>query len=156
MRDWLSILVAEDDPNDVFFLRRAFERAGVTGSIHFVSDGEEAIDYLQQKSPFADEEAASSLNLMVLDIKMPRLGGLEVLQWVRRQAYFEHLPIVMLSSSNLEEDVHLAYVLGADLYEVKPNDPDNMVALAKRMGCIAGHRGKWSAMRMRLNGLSCA
>lgn len=155
MQSELNILVAEDDPNDAFFLRRAFEVAGVTASIHFVSNGEEAINYLQQESPITDEHVASSLNLVVLDIKMPRLGGFEVLQWVRRQAPFERLPIVMLSSSNLEEDVHLAYALGADLYEVKPNDPDNMVALAKRMGCIASHPDKTTAMRMRENGLSC-
>jgi CheY-like chemotaxis protein len=153
MQSELNILVAEDDPNDAFFLKRAFEMADVTASIHFVSDGEEAINYLQQETPKTDEGVASVLNLIVLDIKMPRLGGLEVLQWVRRQAPFSRLPIVILSSSNLAEDVHLAYALGADLYEVKPNSPDEMVALAKRMRSITGHTTKTTAIRMRKEGL---
>ena len=79
------VLIAEDDPGDVFLLQRAFSTAGVSASLHFVRDGQEAIDYLGGEASFADRTAYPLPELMLLDLKMPRLNGFDVLEWLRKQ-----------------------------------------------------------------------
>ena len=107
MRDAMDILVAEDQPGDVFLLKRAFLRAGITAPLHFVRDGQEAIDYLRGTESFRDRTAYPFPCLMLLDLKMPRINGFEVLDWVRQQPALKRLPIIVLTSSNISEDVDL-------------------------------------------------
>ena len=116
-----TVLIAEDDANDVFFLRRAFARAKVSAALHFVQDGLEAIDYLKGEGGFSDRVAHPLPDLVLLDLKMPRLGGSEVLEWIRQQANLRSLPVVVLSSSTLRADIDRAYELGANSYIVKPH-----------------------------------
>jgi CheY-like chemotaxis protein len=116
------ILLAEDDENDTFFLRRALVQSGVRNALIAVQDGQEAVDYLSGKGPYADRAAHPLPGLLLLDLKMPKMGGFEVLAWLSSQPDLKELPVVVLSSSGQDSDIHRARELGADDYQVKPPD----------------------------------
>jgi len=101
----LPILQVEDEPNDHYLLRRAFMAAGVLNPIHVVHDGQEAIDYLAGVEPFSDRSQYSLPCLVMLDLKMPRRDGFEVLGWMRQDPALRFLPVIMFSSSAHEQDV---------------------------------------------------
>jgi CheY-like chemotaxis protein len=126
------ILVAEDDPTDAYFFQRAFKRAGIPVTLHFVRDGQEVLDYLRGDGPFADRAAHPLPQLVLLDLKMPRLDGFEVLEWVRKQPQFNGLQIVIFSSSGEPSDINRAYGLGANWYLVKPHSMEELTALVGR------------------------
>src|ERR1700722_793214 len=115
-----TILVAEDDDNDVFFLERAFKLAQITNPRCRVKDGEEAIAYLRGEGEFSDRQRHPLPCLMLLDLKMPRKNGFEVLAWVRQQPTIKRLPIAILTSSKETPDINRAYDSGANTYLVKP------------------------------------
>jgi CheY-like chemotaxis protein len=116
-----SILLAEDDPDDVFLMQRAFTKARLPNPLHVVADGEEAICYLSGDGPYSDRHRFPIPMLMLLDLKLPRRNGLEVLGWIRRQSCaLRRLPVVVLTSSKQAVDVNCAYELGANSYFVKP------------------------------------
>src|SRR5690348_7235194 len=114
------ILLAEDDPNDVMLLQRAFQKAGLRDRLKIVRDGEQAIDYLAGRGEYADREQFPQPFMLLLDLKMPGTDGFEVLQWVRAESSLKRLLVVVLTSSNLQADVDRAYDLGANSYLVKP------------------------------------
>jgi CheY-like chemotaxis protein len=120
------ILVAEDDENDAYFLKRAFLRAGINAPIEFVENGEKAIAYLARPR---EEEALPKL--MLMDLKMPGMGGFEVLKWLRGQEWVGQLPVVILSSSGYQPDIDLAHELGANGYVVKPVGLENMLEVVR-------------------------
>ena len=126
------ILVAEDDPTDAYFFQRAFKRAGLPVVLHFVRDGQEVIDYLQGEGQFADRTLHPLPQLLLLDLKMPRLDGFDVLEWVRRQPRFVRVQVVIFSSSDEAKDINRAYGLGANWYIVKPHSMDELTALVGR------------------------
>jgi CheY-like chemotaxis protein len=126
------ILVAEDDPTDAYFFERAFKRAGIPVRLHFVRDGQEVIDYLRGEGPFADRTAYPLPQLVLLDLKMPRLDGFDVLEWVRGQATFNGLQLVIFSSSDEPRDINRAYGLGANWYLVKPHSMEELTDLVGR------------------------
>jgi len=126
------ILVAEDDPTDAYFFQRAFKRAGLPVMLHFVRDGQEVIDYLRGEGQFADRTAHALPQLVLLDLKMPRLDGFEVLEWVRQQPGFNGLQIVIFSSSGELRDINRAYGLGANWYLVKPHSMEELTELVGR------------------------
>ncbi len=126
------ILLAEDDPNDVLLLERAFQKAGFGDILKKVRDGGEAIDYLSGKGIYADRERFPLPFLMLLDLKMPGTDGFEVLQWVRSEPELKRLLIVVLTSSNVQSDVDRAYELGANSYLIKPVGFNEMVNLIQR------------------------
>lgn len=113
----LSILLAEDDETDVILLRRAFKDAGLSNPLHVVADGQEAIDFLTRAKSRADERMPA---LIMLDLKMPRRGGMQVLHWIREQPVIRCLPVMIFSSSENRNDVEGAYDGGANAYLVKP------------------------------------
>ncbi len=121
----VTILVAEDDPSDALLLKRAFGKAGLDGML-FVRDGQEAIDYLSGEPPFEDGTAYPLPHLLLLDLQMPRVNGFEVLEWLRRQPRFDHLPAVVLSGFERQADIDRVYALGANFYVVKPQDPEQL------------------------------
>src|SRR6266508_55039 len=127
------ILLAEDDPNDVLLIERAFQRTHVANSLQVVRDGEEALAYLSGQGPFADRERHPLPVLLLMDLKMPRKSGLEVLEWVRQQPGLKRLPITVLSSSNQSPDINRAYELGANSYLVKPAGFDSLLDLVKNL-----------------------
>ncbi len=123
------ILVAEDDSADAFFLQRALKRAGVPVTLCFVRDGQEAIDYLQGDGSFADRTLHPSPDLLLLDLKMPKVNGFEVLAWVRKQPRLQGMEVIVFSSSNAPKDISRAYELGANSYLVKPHSIEDLMQL---------------------------
>jgi CheY-like chemotaxis protein len=126
------ILVAEDDPTDAYFFQRAFSRAGIEVTLHFVRDGQEVLDYLLGEGQFVDRATHPLPQLLLLDLKMPRMDGFDVLQWVRRQSRFIALQIVIFSSSEQAKDINRAYGLGANWYLIKPHSLEELNALVGR------------------------
>ena len=116
----LRILVAEDVPDSVELLKEAFSRAKVTAPVHYVVDGQETIEYLSGEKAFTDRTMYPLPTMLLLDLKMPRLGGFDVLEWVRLQAGLRRLVVVVFTSSNDQNDINRAFELGANSYLVKP------------------------------------
>lgn len=123
------ILVADDDENDLFFLRRALERAGVKNPLFVTRDGEEAIKYLAGTAPYDNRAQYPLPGLFLLDLKMPRVNGFDVLTWVSQHSELKGLIIVVLSSSDHEEDMRKARDLGVHGYLTKPSDFEHLVGL---------------------------
>ncbi len=107
------IVLVEDNPDDVLLMQRAFRKLNLLNPLRILSDGQDAIEHLAQ----ADGETPA---LILLDLKLPRRSGLEVLAWLRAQARLRHCPVVVLTSSKEAPDVQAAYDLGANSYLVKP------------------------------------
>ena len=126
------VLVAEDDPTDAFFLERTFSKMGVPVVLHFVRDGQEVVDYLRGELSFADRRVHPLPDLLLLDLKMPRLDGFDVLKWLRQQPVLKRLPVVIFTSSGQADDINRAYDLGANSYLVKPHAMDDLAGLVER------------------------
>jgi len=133
MQTPLTVLVAEDDLGDTLLLQRAFTKAGVRVPVCFAQDGQEVLDYLQGKPPFENPILHPLPTLLLLDLKLPRLDGFEVLKWLRAQPGLKHIVVVVFSSSVYPEDISRAYALGANSYVVKPHDPDELVRTVDRL-----------------------
>lgn len=114
-----NILYAEDDPNDVVILKMRFQRAHLPHHLYTVRDGQAAIDWLSGKGEFQDRAKKPLPDILVLDLKMPRKTGFDVLEWVRENPEFDKLPVLILSSSDHPADVKRARQLGATDYFVK-------------------------------------
>jgi CheY-like chemotaxis protein len=125
------ILVADDDENDAFFIERALKDAQVANPLRRVRDGEEAIAYLKGEDGYSDREKFPLPHLMLLDLKMPRKNGFEVLEWVRLQPGLKRLPVIILTSSREDADINRAYDLGANTYLVKPAKPESLLDMAR-------------------------
>jgi CheY-like chemotaxis protein len=123
-------LVAEDDPNDTLLLTRAFAKAGLAIPLDFVCDGQEAVDYLGRAQ--AKEHSRETIpQLLLLDLKMPRMDGFDVLKWLRAQPGLQRLPVIVFSSSGQQEDIDSAYGLGANSYLVKPQTLERLQDLVR-------------------------
>jgi two-component system response regulator len=125
-----TVLQVEDDPNDVFFLQHAMRKADVTNPIQIASDGQEAIDYLQGTGKFANREKFPLPCLVLLDLKLPYVMGLDVLKWIRRQAEIA-VPVVILTASADDADIATAYRLGANGFLVKPSEASTLDDIVK-------------------------
>jgi CheY-like chemotaxis protein len=118
------ILLVEDDENDVFFMRRALTKAEIDFPVHVTVNGQDALDYLGGAGKFADRAQYPLPSLVFLDLKLPFVGGLDVLAWIRSQASLKELPVVILTSSAEDRDRQRAAELGAKAYFVKPPTPE--------------------------------
>jgi len=125
------ILVADDEKNDIFFLRRAFQKAGLDALIIGVPDGEEVEKYLAGEESFGDRSRYPIPGLLVLDVKMPKRDGFDVLKWLQGRDDLRDLTVVMLSSSSQDSDIQRARELGARDYFVKPSDFDQLTELVQ-------------------------
>jgi CheY-like chemotaxis protein len=127
------ILHVEDDPNDVVLVELAFRKANADSLLVSVNDGDQAVKYLNADGSFSDRAKHPFPALMLLDLKLPRRSGLEVLEWTRSQPQPElrRLPVIMLTSSNQSNDVETAYDLGVNSYLVKPGDLSALTELVK-------------------------
>jgi len=130
-----TILLVEDDENDVVFMEMALEKAGLASAFHVAEDGAEAIDYLSGKGQFADRARFPIPALVFLDLKLPRVMGMDVLKWIRDQPELDTMVVIMLTASQQRTDIRRACSLGANSYLVKPSDPaglSQLVDLVKR------------------------
>jgi len=125
------ILIAEDDEADVFLLRRAMERAGVHVPAAFVRDGLEAVEYLRKRTE--PPACGNPPELMVLDIKLPRMDGFEVLEYLQAEPALRPRHVIILSSSEQPQDVRRAAALGVEHYLVKPTDSKELVGIVNRL-----------------------
>jgi len=127
------ILHVEDDPNDVVLVGMAFRKSGAPVTLQVVNDGEQAVRYLSAEGPYSNRKTFPRPSLVLLDLKLPRRSGLEVLSWVRSREDLRRLPIVMLTSSSQPNDVNRAYDLMANSYLVKPSGLDDLTELVKKV-----------------------
>jgi len=129
------ILIVEDDPRDVELSLTALEQHNLANEVIVVGDGEEALDYLYRRGKFM-ARATGNPAVMLLDLKLPKLDGLEVLQKVRADDALKMIPVVVLTSSREERDMVASYKLGVNAYVVKPVDFHEFVNAVKELGCF--------------------
>lgn len=122
MLESYPVLIAEDSRDDIWLLNKALRKAAVPCIAHYVRDGEEAIRWLKGVGLYTDRGQFPLPRLLITDLKMPRLDGFELIKWVRAQAQFTHLPILVFSSSDLANDVERACSLGANCCIRKSTD----------------------------------
>ena len=127
-----TILQVEDDPNDVFLLQHAMKKMGVANPIQVATDGRQAIAYLQGAGKFADREQFPLPSLVLLDLKLPHVMGLEVLKWIRMQPGTA-LVVLILTASAEDADIAAAYRLGANGFLVKPSESSKLEDIVKAL-----------------------
>src|SRR5690242_14022084 len=127
------VLVAEDDEHDIWMFRRACEKEKLGHTFRFVHDGEQALDYLQGKPPYADRKHFPLPDLLLVDLKLPRMDGFDILKWLHSTPDLNELPVVVLSGSDLDEDKGRAQRLGARAYYVKSGNPAQMQKLIREI-----------------------
>lgn len=128
-----TILYAEDSQDDIELTLAAFKESNLANPITVVKDGEQALDYLFFRNNYANREPVIPA-FVLLDIKMPKLDGIEVLKEIRKHDAYKNLPVVMLTSSQMETDVIKSYELGANGFVVKPIDFNDFVKAIKGIG----------------------
>lgn len=131
--DAKRILLAEDNPNDVELTLAALEENHLANEVVAVRDGAEALDYLYRRGQFADRPEGNPV-VILLDLKMPRVDGLEVLRQVKADPDLKNIAVVMLTSSREEQDVVESYSLGVNAYVVKPVDFDKFMEVVRQLG----------------------
>jgi CheY-like chemotaxis protein len=135
------VLLVDDNADDVLLMQRAFGATAITAPLIVVSDGAAAIEYLSGTGAYMDRAAHPLPALMLLDLKMPRVSGFAVLEWLRQQPALKRLPVVVLTSSSQETDINRAYDLGANSYIVKPS---GLTQIAKVAQEIEAYWLKWN------------
>jgi CheY-like chemotaxis protein len=115
-----TVLYVEDSPEDFALLKRVSRKSGTPFSLQHAENGEQAIDYLNGAGDYADREEHPFPDLVLLDLRMPRLDGFEVLQWIRDNPATKTLPVVVLAGSSFRADIRRALELGANSYAAKP------------------------------------
>ena len=143
----IRILIAEDEPCDRLLLERALSKSDFDISVHSVSNGREAIDYLKRISRSRNATGMRPAHplptLLLLDLKMPRATGFEILRWIRSQPKLKLLPVIVLSGSELQDDIRQAYADGANSYLVKPLGFQDLIGLVKNISVV------WIAANVR-------
>lgn len=131
-----TFLLVEDDPNDVLMLEMEFRRAPLHIRLIAVEDGGEAAEYIEGKGVYANRRKYPIPDVILLDLKMPRINGFEFLEWLRCKSDRSHrfIPVVVMSSSGMREDIDRAYALGANSYLVKPVEWNLFQARVKALG----------------------
>jgi two-component system response regulator len=120
--EMVDILLAEDSDADAEMTLRALRKSNIGNVVHRVRDGQEALDFLARTGAYAGASPSRHLKLVLLDLKMPKVDGAEVLRQLRANQMFRTLPVVVMTSSNEERDISQSYLLGANSYVVKPID----------------------------------
>jgi len=133
-----TILHVEDDQNDILLLQRALRKSGANVVVHAVMDGDKAVGYLSGANEYANRESYPMPQLVLLDLKMPRKSGLEVLGWIRSQNYLKRVIVLVFTSSKHDEDINRAYDLGANSYLVKPVGFDALQDMVKHINYYWG------------------
>jgi CheY-like chemotaxis protein len=132
--DPVEILLVEDDPAHAEIVKRNFESSLIANKMHHVTDGQQALDYLFRKNGFSDPKTSPRPGLILLDLRLPKVDGLEVLKKIKEDADISRIPVVVLTTSSAEYDVVKAYDSHANSYLVKPVDFPQFVALMESLG----------------------
>jgi len=134
----VEILLVEDNPNDVELTLRALQKQNLAAKVFVVKDGAEALEFIFATGPFAKRKSAKLPKVILLDLKLPKVDGIEVLRRVKSDERTKHTPVVMLTSSQEERDVLNTYNLGVNSYIVKPVDFSNFVHAVSELGLYWG------------------
>jgi two-component system, response regulator len=129
-----TILLVEDNPSDIDLTKRALSKGRIANELVVVEDGQEALDYLFGTGDYAGRHSLPSLAVILLDLKLPKVGGLEVLKRIRADARTRRLPVVVLTSSKEEQDIAKSYDLGANSYIRKPVDFSQFAVAIDNLG----------------------
>jgi CheY-like chemotaxis protein len=129
-----TILLVEDNPSDINLTKRAFEKGHITNNLVVAEDGQEALDYIFGNGIYANRDISQLPTLILLDLKLPKVSGLEVLKRIRAAEIIKRLPVVILTSSKEDEDVAASYDLGVNSYIRKPIDFNQFVEAIKYLG----------------------
>lgn len=130
----VTILMADDDEDDRMFARDALVENRLANDLHFVSDGEEIMDYLLHRGQYSDPKSSPRPGLILLDLNMPKMDGREALQAIKSQAGLRQIPVVVLTTSRAEADVFASYDLGASSFITKPVTFDGLVTAMRQLG----------------------
>ena len=130
-----KILLVEDNPDDQELIRMAFEDSHVANELVVLGDGAQALDYLFSTGKYADRDVSDKPQVILLDLKLPKVNGLEVLERLRADPRTQVIPVVILTSSSEEEDIVASYKLGANSYVRKPVDFNRFAEAIQRLGC---------------------
>lgn len=126
-------MLVEDNPDDIIVVRRAFTKANLVNPIQVATDGDAAVAYLAGEGKYADRERYPLPVLILLDLKLPRRSGFEVLEWLRKQPGLKRLRVVVLTSSSRNQDINRAYELGANSYLTKPVGFEEVIDMVKTL-----------------------
>jgi len=132
-----TILLVEDNDDDVFIMQNTFRRSGIPNPLQVVSDGEQAIDYLKGTGPYSDREKYPLPVILLLDLNMPKKNGFELLQWIREQPDLKRTTVHIFSASSRTVDVERAFDLGANAYLVKPSKVEALIEMVKAWHSLA-------------------
>ena len=130
----VTILMADDDPDDRELTREAFVESRISNDLRFVEDGEELMDYLNRRGKYADPESSPRPGLILLDLNMPRMDGREALRAIKADPRFRTIRVVIMTTSKAEEDILRAYDLSAASYITKPVTFDGLIDVIKTLG----------------------
>ncbi|MFW6358547.1 MAG: response regulator [Chroococcales cyanobacterium] len=136
MKDYrppITIVMAEDDPDDCLLAKEAFAESRVVNDLRFVHDGEELMDYLQRRGKYQHPANSPRPGLLLLDLNMPKKDGREVLLEIKSDPHLRHIPVVILTTSKAEEDVYRSYNLGANSFITKPVTFSELVKVMKTL-----------------------
>ena len=131
----LEILLAEDDDGHAFLVQRNLERAGIANRIIHVTDGQAALDYVRRRGDYASRDQGPPL-LLVLDINMPRIDGVEVLTQIKSSEATQKMPVIMLTTTDDPREIERCYELGCNVYITKPVEYGDFVEAVKRLGLL--------------------
>lgn len=129
-----SILMAEDDPDDRLFIEQAFRDLQIAGQLHFVDNGEELMNFLRRRGIYSDPNRSPRPLLILLDLNMPKKDGRQCLKEIKSDARLQNIPVVVWTTSNLEEDIVKCNEAGADSYITKPASYPGLLEAVKEIG----------------------
>ena len=129
----ITILMADDDEEDRMLTRKAFELNHLGNELRFVEDGEELLDYLHRRGPFAQEGRAPRPGLILLDLNMPRKDGREALEAIKKDPSLRRIPVVVMTTSEADQDIARSYDLGANSYITKPVTFEQLARVIKAL-----------------------
>lgn len=130
----ITILIADDDPDDCLLLREAFEESRLANQLRFVTDGEELSDYLGRRGKYGNPDLAPRPGLILLDLNMPGKDGRQALAEIKQDPSLRQIPVVVLTTSEAEEDIYRSYDLGVNSYIKKPVTFESLVEIVRMLG----------------------
>lgn len=129
----ITILMAEDDPDDRLIIKDAFEEAHVCNTIHYVEDGEELLDYLYSRGKYSWPNSTLQPGIILLDLNLPKISGQDAVREIKSNLNLRRIPIVIMSTSKREEDIRLMYDMGVNSYINKPNNFAVLVEIVRSL-----------------------